>query len=42
MVAAGGLATNAQNAQVEAKSPDEARPDKSIYDFLHPTQRVDA
>jgi len=37
MVAAGGLATNAQNPRVEAKSPDETRPDKSIYDFLHPT-----
>ena len=37
VLAAGGLATNAQSPRVEANRPDEAPPDKSIYDFLHPT-----
>ena len=37
VLAAGGLATNAQNPRVEAKRPDEALPNKSIYDLFHPT-----
>jgi len=37
VLAAGGLATNAQSPRVEANRPDEAPPDKSVYDFLHPT-----
>ena len=37
VLAAGVLATNAQSPRVEANRPDEAPPDKSVYDFLHPT-----
>jgi hypothetical protein len=37
MLLAGGLAMNAQNPAEGKKRPDEATPDKSIYDLLHPT-----
>src|SRR4030095_8250256 len=37
VLAAGGLATNAQSPRAEANGPDEALPDKSIYDLFRPT-----
>ncbi len=39
MLAAGALGASAQSESKAAKRPDEAAPDKSIYNLFHPTPR---